>query len=46
MRIFTKVKGELIVYETNTNDIALAIKMVKDELGADHKATVLALVKY
>ena len=46
MRIFTKLKGELIVYETNTTDIALAIQMVKDELGAEHKAPVLALVKY
>ena len=46
MRIFTKVKGELVVYETNTDNIALAIQMVKDELGAGHKSPVLALVKY
>lgn len=46
MRIFTKVNGKLIVYETNTDDIALAIQMVKDELGPDHKVPVLALVKY
>ena len=46
MRIFTKLKGELIVYETNTDDIALAIQMVKDELGPEHKVPVIALVKY
>lgn len=46
MRIFTKVNGELIVYETNTKDVALAIQMVKDELGPVHKTPVLALVKY
>ncbi len=46
MRIFTKLNGELIVYETNTTDIALAIQMVKEELGAEHKTPVLALVKY
>jgi hypothetical protein len=46
MRIFTKVNGELVVYETNTEDINLALKMVKDELGPEHKVPVLALVKY
>jgi len=46
LRIFTKLNGELIVYETNTTDIALAIQMVKEELGAEHKTPVLALVKY
>ena len=46
MRIFTKVDNKLIVYETNTDDIAVAIQLVKDELGVTHKTPVLALVKY
>jgi len=46
MRIFTKVDNKLIVYETNTDDVAVAIQLVKDELGTAHKTPVLALVKY
>lgn len=46
MRIFTKVDNKLIVYETNTDDIAVAIQLVKDELGAEHRTPILALVKY
>lgn len=48
MRIFTKVKGELVVYETDAtwSNISLAIQQVKQELGTEHKAPVLVLVKY
>lgn len=48
MRIFTKVNNELVVYETDADmtNVHLAIELVKKDLGAGHKAPVLALVKY
>jgi hypothetical protein len=48
MRIFTKVNGELVVYDTDATweNLPLAIEQVKQELGAGHKAPVLVLVKY
>jgi hypothetical protein len=48
IRIFTKINGELATYETNLpQDRYLeAIGLVKQELGPEHKATILALVKY
>lgn len=48
MRIFTKVNGEVVVYETDAtwDNLPLAIQQVKQELGAGHTAPVLVLVKY
>lgn len=46
MRIFTRVNGELQVWETNVTDPATAIALVKNELGMAHRSPVLALVKY
>jgi len=46
MRIFTRVNGELQVWETNVTDPAMAITLVKNELGLAHRSPVLALVKY
>jgi hypothetical protein len=46
MRVFTKVNGQLLVWEVTDVTASEAIQMVKDELGPDHKNTVLALVKY
>lgn len=48
MRIFTRVEGKLIVYETDANidNVHLAVEQVKKELGAGHKCPVLVLVKY
>ncbi len=46
MRIFTRVNGEIQVWETNVSDPAIAIQLVKKELGLAHKSPVLALVKF
>jgi hypothetical protein len=46
MRVFTRVGNKLAVWEAPDMDYAEAIKAVRDELGAKHKATILALVKY
>lgn len=46
MRVFTKVNGQLLVWEVLDVTAPEAIEMVRQELGPDHKATVLALVKY
>ncbi len=46
MRVFTKVNGEIRVWEIDTLDPEEAIKALRDELGAGHKPTILALVKY
>jgi hypothetical protein len=46
MRVFTRVSGKLAVWEAPGMDYQEAIKCVRDELGAKHKATILALVKY
>ena len=48
MRIFTKVNGELVVWNTDASwdNVHLAVEQVKQELGAGHKSPVLILVKY
>jgi hypothetical protein len=46
MRVFTRVAGKLAVWEAPDMEYAEAIKCVRDELGAKHKATILVLVKY
>lgn len=46
MRIFTKIDGKLVCWETNTESHEIAIQLVRDELGATHKSPILALVKY
>lgn len=46
MRVFTKVNGNLLVWEVEGSGYAEAIKAVRDELGVGHKSVILALVKY
>jgi len=46
MRVFTKINGELAVWDCDGTDYDSAIKAVRAELGPEHKAAVLALVKY
>jgi hypothetical protein len=46
MRVFTKIDGELACWQIEGSGYADAIKMVREELGSEHKAAVLALVKY
>lgn len=46
MRVFTKINGELAVWQIEGSGYADAIKTVRDELGVGHKSTILALVKY
>lgn len=46
MRVFTKVNGNLLVWEVDSNDHTAAIAAVRDELGVGHKPVILALVKY
>jgi hypothetical protein len=46
MRVFTKVNGNLLVWEVANMTHEQAISAVRDELGVGHKATILALVKY
>jgi hypothetical protein len=46
MRVFAKVNGQLACWELVDVDHDEAIKQVREELGAEHKSAVLALVKY
>lgn len=46
MRVFTKVNGNLLVWEVVNVTYEQAISAVRDELGVGHKSTILALVKY
>jgi len=46
MRVFTKVNGNLLVWEVESTDPTEAIRAVRDELGVGHKPVILALVKY
>lgn len=46
MRVFTKVNGNLLVWETQDMTAEQAISAVRDELGVGHKSVILALVKY
>jgi hypothetical protein len=45
MRVFTKVNGNLLVWETHDMTPEQAISAVRDELGIGHKPVILALVK-
>jgi hypothetical protein len=46
MRVFTKIDGKLVVWQVEGNDYVEAIELVRAELGTEHTAAVLALVKY
>jgi hypothetical protein len=46
MRVFTKIDGKLAVWQIEGSGYAEAIELVRSELGTEHKAAVLALVKY
>ena len=46
MRVFTKIDGKLAVWQFEGNDYVEAIELVRGELGTEHKAAVLALLKY
>ena len=46
MRVFTKINGEVAVWQIEGSGYAEASQLVRDELGSEHKAAVLALVKY
>jgi hypothetical protein len=46
MRVFTKIDGKLAVWQIEGSGYADAVKLVRDELGAEHKSAILALVKY
>ena len=46
MRVFTKVKGELICWEVTDMTYEEAISAVRDELGVGHRGAILALIKY
>jgi hypothetical protein len=46
MRVFTKINGELAVWQIEGSNYETAVKLVRAELGTEHKAAVLALVKY
>ena len=46
MRVFTKVNGNLLVWEVENMSHTEAISAVRDELGVGHKPAILALVKY
>jgi len=47
MRVFTKINGELAVWDCSPDThYTFAIKFVRDELGVGHKGAILALVKY
>ena len=47
MRIFTRVMGRLAIWEV-PQDVTFeeAVELVKAECGPQHKAPILALVKY
>jgi hypothetical protein len=46
MRVFTKINGQLACWEIEGSDYETAIKLIRAELGSEHKTAVLALVKY
>jgi hypothetical protein len=46
MRVFTKVNGNLLVWDVENMTHTEAIAAVRDELGVGHKPVILALVKY
>ena len=47
VRVFTKINGKLACWEATAGEsFEESIEAVKAELGPDHKAPVLALVKY
>lgn len=46
MRVFTKIKGELVVWEVTDMTYTEALKAVRDEVGLKHRGAILALVKY
>jgi hypothetical protein len=46
MQVFTKINGELAVWQIEGSNYETAVKLVRAELGTEHKAAVLALVKY
>jgi hypothetical protein len=46
MRVFTKINGQLACWQIEGSGYADAIKLVRNELGTEHKPAVLALVKY
>jgi len=46
MRVFTKIKGELVVWEVSGVEIDEAIKLVRNEVGLKHRVPILCLVKY
>ena len=46
MRVFTKINGELAVWQIEDMTHDEAIRAVYAELGFQHRGAVLALVKY
>lgn len=46
MRVFTKIKGELVVWEVADMTYEEAIKAARNEVGLKHRGAILALVKY
>ena len=50
MRVFTKLDGKLACWQVDDLEYAEAVELVRSviqaESGAEHKNTVLALVKY
>ncbi len=46
MRVFTKINGELAVWQIDGMTHDEAIMAVRAELGSEHRGAVLALVKY
>lgn len=47
MKVFTRVNGKLCGWEVHGEYTPeQVIKLLRDELGVKHKATILCLVKY
>lgn len=46
MRVYTRLNGKLACWQVEDLDADTAVKLVRDELGLKHKATILVLVKY
>ena len=50
MRVFTKVNGQLACWQVDDLDYLEAIELVRSvvqaESGNEHKAAILALIKY
>ena len=46
MRVFTKINGEIAVWDVPDMTYTEAISAVRDELGVGHRGAILALVKY